>query len=235
MIPENEVTSLLALIERMEVTPPLTRIMIFYKERDRRHDFYTETKEQIVRKVEATRRSANFEARDRNHPVFGDTYYALGYQVRQLDAHLTDWLAWAHTIPPSPAKRILAILKTAKLTSLRDKFIAAVDRHSPIFVHSVNYSPPPCDPDEVLTWALQQSVPNLLVKINSVSDDAEPGGHNVNFEFCCKECGGFILHLPDDQDQRGPAVCKACGLVFGSYGEVFALCKHLAQNAVKND
>jgi len=105
LVPEDELFALEALIRRLETADPLSPVDEFYKRRDRKIRFIAETSEQLHRKLERTRTTAVFQPRNKKHPIYGDTHHALGYQVRQLDDHMTDWLAWAHFVPPGPASR----------------------------------------------------------------------------------------------------------------------------------
>lgn len=233
MIPQEEIASLMVLIDRLESSEPLTPTEIFYKVRDRRPDYLRDSEEQIAQKIERIQPRATSQPRNKTHPIFGDTHYALAYQVQQLDAHLSDWLACAHFVPPGPASRIQAILKRAKQFDILERFMSAYSAHTPPPTPYVDHGRSPDDPDALLAWGLQQNVPLLKIAVKSVGEPDSQGKSNVIFEFCCQACGGYIVHLPDDDDERGPAVCKACGIVFGSYGDVRALCKHMATLAVQ--
>ena len=226
MIPQNEFTVLMAVIERLEQTQILTPLQVFRKEQQRLYRFSPNGPDPDIhvhqRKYGA---KAAFQIRDKSHPVYGDTHFALGFQARHLDALLSDWFAWAHFVMPSTANRIKAFLKRAKMSEVLARFTAAYDRH-----FLLDLRPPvPREPtkDEKLTW-LQSDVPRLNVTLRSL-DRSPSGQFTYSFEFCCHDCGGYVIDAPDDDDEDGPALCKACGQVFGKLGQVRALAKHIGQ------
>lgn len=223
MIPKNEITALIALIERLEETPPLTPLLVFRKEKERRYTFSPDGNNPDVQAHQKKygKKSAH-QPRDKNHPIYGDTFYALGFQVRYLDAELNDWFAWAHFVPPGIASRINAILKRAKMLELKDRFNTAYDPHFSWYWKQ----PIPLEPtgDHILD-NLIEGVRRLHVTLKSIDEDGE-GGYTYSFEFCCRDCGGYIVSSPDDSDD-GPALCLACGQVFGEMGQVKELAHYI--------
>lgn len=49
----------------------------------------------------------------------------------------------------------------------------------------------------------------------------------------CKECGSTELSIPDDADDNSPVSCKACGIVFGTYGALRAKSREVAKDHVQ--
>jgi len=129
MIPQNEITALLSVIERLEQTQRLTPLQIFCKEQARTYRFSPNGRDPDVHAHQRKygKRSV-FQPREKNHPVYGDTHFALGFQARYLDAELSDWFSWAYVLP-GIAARIKAILKRAKMSELSERFVAAYDNH----------------------------------------------------------------------------------------------------------
>lgn len=50
--------------------------------------------------------------------------------------------------------------------------------------------------------------------------------------FTCQECGGTVLHLPDDYTDDSIAECKSCGTKFGRWGDIKAKAMGLAKDRV---
>ena len=231
MIPQNEITALLSVIERLEQTQRLTPLQIFRKEQARTYRFSPDGRDHDVHAHQRKYgKKSVFQPREKNHPVYGDTHFALGFQARYLDAELSDWFSWAHvTILPGIAARIKAILKRAKMSELSERFVAAYDKHfSDLLKPAIQRKP---SGDQKLDW-LQSDVPRLDVTLKSI-DRSTAGSFSFAFEFCCHDSGGFVIEAPDDEDANGPALCKACGQVFGKMGQVRALAQLIGQLELK--
>lgn len=85
----------------------------------------------------------------------------------------------------------------------------------------------PPDDVEALVFDLEMNVVNL-----GPSD--EPGIFNLNVEFHCRKCGGYVIHIPGDETtDDSPAMCKACGTYFGTFGAVRAMARDKGRAALK--
>jgi len=222
-IPENEIASLEALILRLQETPCLTQLDRFYKERERKQNYLVDIPKQIrLAQIERTSPKTKHQPRDKNHPVYGDTFYALGFQVNYLQGMLDDWFSWAHFVSPSASDRIRAILKRAKRKELRERFITAYEKHfSDVWKPSIDRPPS----GDAMLDILQRRVPRLTISVTDISQ-GEDDRLNYFFEFHCEDCGGYIFTDVDERDD-GPLICKACEQVFGSVGDMKALAKHI--------
>lgn len=226
MIPENELSALMAVIQRLEETRPLTPLQIFRKEQERKYKFSpTGHNPDVHAHQRKYSKKSGFQPRDKNHPVYGDTHFALGFQARYLDAELNDWFTWAHFVAPGIATRIKAILKRAKMPELRERFEAAYDGHFSEYWKQ----PMPREPsgDEKLD-RLIRDVPRLDVTLNTLTDQGN-GEYSYSFQFCCRDCGGYVIDAPDGDDDNGPALCTACDQVFGTMGQVKELAHRVGQ------
>lgn len=237
MIPQHEVAALLALILRLESARPLTPEEAWRKGKLRRARLVEgETLDDFELRLKEPAPTTPYLPRLKEHPIYGNTEHALGYHVAGLNGHFDDWFAWAHPLPPHSASRIKAILKRAKMTDLRERFMAAYEKHIPAPL-TASYADPwplPDDEDERDFCYLQSRVRSLIVRPTKIEDTARPGQFDVHVDFCCRECGGAIVHCPDDNDDDGPAICKACGIVFGTLWDVRALAQHMANMVVKS-
>jgi hypothetical protein len=226
MIPQNEISALMSVIQRLEETPPLTALQIFRKEQERRYKFSPSGNDPDVHAHQRKySKRSGYQPRDKNHPIYGDTHFALGFQARYLDAELNDWFAWAHSVIPGIALRITAILKRAKLLELRARFQSTYDKH---FLEYWKH-PMPRTPsgDEKLDWLIGD-VPRLDVTLKALNDKGN-GEYSYTFEFCCRDCGGYTIDAPDGDDDNGPAVCAACEQVFGTMSQVKELAQRVGQ------
>jgi hypothetical protein len=226
MIPRHERTGLLALIERLEDTTPLSEVDLFYKERLRtfrrsrpdedQHDYLAALRHHRA----AWPIKDTYFKRHKTHPVYGDTDYSLGFQVRAAEAFLDNWFTVGSQLPVMPsANRILAILKRVKEIDLRERFKQAHDRH-----FAGRWRPPverAPSGDQKLDWA-QSDVPRLTIRLREIEDIGN-GKLRFEFDFHCEDCGGTVISYPDDPDEEGPAICLACDQVFGTAGKVKAL------------
>lgn len=221
---EDEIPQLLKLIERLEATAPLSRLDRFRLERDRRADFIglTDAENEIRARRSVPR--APIAPKRALSPDEGNPNHQLGLHVSIVSAQFDDWFSGAHYPPPHSARRISAILKRRKLLDIRDRFEAALQKH----LASLDTPPAQHEPsgDNTLDY-LQSRVPRLRVTLKS-SKEVSPGEYEGSFQFNCLDCGGYILVVPDDGDERGPAQCKACKQVFGTFGDVKALANHVA-------
>lgn len=66
---------------------------------------------------------------------------------------------------------------------------------------------------------------SLTVHVKRVGLPDATGGLDVEFDYHCEECGGWVITLPNGDGPDDPAQCKACGWVFGKYSAVLALCR----------
>lgn len=62
-----------------------------------------------------------------------------------------------------------------------------------------------------------------------------PDGH-IDITFTCKACGKKMtqLSLPDDPTDDSIAVCNACGVEVGRYGDIKAEAKRAAIDRMKS-
>lgn len=81
---------------------------------------------------------------------------------------------------------------------------------------------PNAPPDEVeaLTFG-------LTVTVKTVGPVRPDGSREVEFDYHCEECGGCVMSLPRGSGPDDPAMCKACGRVFGRYAAVLAQCRNV--------
>jgi len=56
---------------------------------------------------------------------------------------------------------------------------------------------------------------------------------SINISFTCKECGGTVLHLPDDHTGSSIVSCKQCGVEFGRWGDIQREALNLAKSEVR--
>jgi len=69
--------------------------------------------------------------------------------------------------------------------------------------------------------------PRLRVSIKDYHSLGEPGRYHFDFEFHCSDCGGYLIKMPDnDEDQ---VLCTACGAPFGTAPEVREQCTSIAK------
>ncbi|MGY3449778.1 hypothetical protein [Bradyrhizobium sp. USDA 4353] len=52
-----------------------------------------------------------------------------------------------------------------------------------------------------------------------------PDEYHFNFEFHCTECGGYLIRMPDSEDQH--VCCTACGVAFGTLASVKERCRSI--------
>lgn len=229
MIPDHEITALIALIERLEGTPKMTPIERFYKERARKFRKVIGT-DTLTATMEKTKAKAPRYQREKNHPVYGDTHFSLIVHVTQLSKQMDDWFAWAHLVPPQSAERIKANLKRAKLAELNSRFCAAYDKHlGDYWVPSA----PRSQSGDSMFDILQDRVPKLQMTLKSFEDEGF-GQYKYEFEFCCRECGGYMMRTQDDDaSDDGPFSCVACGIVFGSLADVKALGQYIGSEQLR--
>lgn len=60
----------------------------------------------------------------------------------------------------------------------------------------------------------------------------QPGQYHFEFEFCCTECGGYLLNIPDDARQK--AKCVACDREFGSVESINNRCRRIGLRELKD-
>ncbi|MGX5719930.1 hypothetical protein ACWKW5_07720 [Shinella zoogloeoides] len=225
---EEDSLALIVLIERLDRTPALTEVEIFTKRRARTPSFINQSKEEIAATIERSKRTAPLAPARHTFPGFGNPNHDLGLHTGIVSAQFDDWFSWAHDPPPHSINRILAITKRAKMLSIRDRFEDQVSRH----LASLNKPRVPREPsgDPTVDY-LHSKLPRLGV---AVKDITHQGGTSYffNFEFCCLDCGGFILSTPDNDD-FGPVVCKACQQVFGNYWDLKELANAIGKHELE--
>lgn len=235
MIPESELLALKAVILRMEEAAPLTEVQLFHMakrrkfRRKRLNEDPDEYREEAARNRKKWPIKNTFHPRNKNHPVYGDTHYALGFHVQSLNEELDNWFTVGADIPPQvPESRIKVILKRAKEMELRDRFTSAYDKHFANFWKPPLHREPTGDARRDI---LQEKVPRLEISVRDI-EEVGNGEYAYVFEFHCCDCGGWMLNSPDDDD--GPVVCVACGQVFGSFADMKALATHIGNEKAKS-
>lgn len=226
---DAEVQKLLDLIERLERTPPLLELAIFKKKRAQEVNYLKHSQPEIRSMRERTKRTAPIAMKGFD-PERGNLTHNLGYHVEIVSAQFDDWFAWAHEPPPYSTSRVLAITKRAKLFNLRERFERQVQKHfAPINKPPIEH---PTTGDHLIDM-MQESVPRLSVSVKSTRPLAG-GKTHVDLEFCCLDCGGYYITIPDDDDLEGPVLCKACQQVFGSWRDVKNLAQAKADDCATN-
>lgn len=81
----------------------------------------------------------------------------------------------------------------------------------------------PFDPERA-----RRALPKLTI---TVADIEHQGGTNYyfHFNFCCNDCGGYIIQVPDDLSDSGPVTCKACDVYLGEYRTVRVVAEYIGQ------
>ncbi|MDF1718965.1 MAG: hypothetical protein P1U75_20210 [Antarcticimicrobium sp.] len=235
MIPESELMALKAVILRMEETVPLTKVQLFHMAKRRKfrrmrpNEDTDEYREEVARNRKKWPIKNTFHPRNKSHPVYGDTHYALGFHVQSLNDELDNWFTVGADSPPHvPEGRIKVILKRAKDMELRNRFVTAYDKHF------ANFWKPPINREpsgDKMRDSLQGKIPRLEISVRDIEDRGD-GKFAYGFEFHCCDCGGWMLDLPDDDD--GPVICVACEQVFGSFADMKALASHIGNEKAKS-
>lgn len=229
MILRHELTAAIALIERLEDTSPLSDLDLFHYKRRRvfRRARMDEDHEDYLAAYHLHRVKWPIKSprllRDKNHPVYGDTNYALGLHVQCADGFLDDWftVGAAH---PLQLGRIPLLLKRAKRQDLVDRLETAHARHFGNFWKSPINRPPSGDGIQDI---LQSRVERLEVRLRERGEN-DAGQSTYEFDFHCLDCGGTVLDFPENDE--GPVICVACRQVFGEFGDMKKLCMHIGSN-----
>jgi hypothetical protein len=58
-----------------------------------------------------------------------------------------------------------------------------------------------------------------------------PDQYHFNFEFHCSDCGGYLISMPDDEND--PVRCTACGVAFDRLAKVNDTCRSIALDEMK--
>ena len=74
----------------------------------------------------------------------------------------------------------------------------------------------------------RRALPKLTI---SVAYFEHQGGdkYHFDFEFCCNECGGYVIQILDEKSENGPVTCKACGVTFGKYRTLKSVANYIGQ------
>ena len=78
----------------------------------------------------------------------------------------------------------------------------------------------------------RRALPKLTITVSHIEHQGGDKYH-FEFEFCCNECGGYIIQIPDDKSDSGPVTCKACGVTFGQYRTVKSVANYIAQQELQ--
>lgn len=75
----------------------------------------------------------------------------------------------------------------------------------------------------------------LLDLVMTITDVIHEGGKNYqfNFTFCCRQCGGSTIKIPDDRADEGPVTCSKCGVLFGTFDAVRRVGNYIGQYELK--
>lgn len=88
---------------------------------------------------------------------------------------------------------------------------------------------PAAPPDDV-----EALVFGLEMQIKHLAPAGDEGAFDVQVEFHCTDCGGYEIHVPGDAPtDDDPAMCKACGRYFGTFGAVRAWARDMGRAAVR--
>lgn len=152
----------------------------------------------------------------------------LGIMVGLVSGIMDDWFNWGEPRADGHAHRVGVILGKAKMPELRSRFVAAYDRHRQPYKARISLPG-----EDGMQAHLQGLVPRLRVALDRASN--ADGSTTMHFSFCCEDCGGYILFMPDDDDPDGPVLCKACEQVFGKRKDMEALARHIGARAIGNE
>lgn len=80
----------------------------------------------------------------------------------------------------------------------------------------------------------EQHVKGVVISIKDLAPipNSETEFH-FNFEFHCEDCGGYMMHVPDNPDDHSMTSCTACGKEYGTYLAVRAFCQWKGQQELK--
>lgn len=257
MLTDIDIHRLKRLIEKMNSSHRLSEYQKKMKKDARSLDYSREyTQEELDERAARFRASAT-DIRLKE-PEKSDHH--MGWQISMMDAMLDDYLNFDYPLAPHYPWRITVILRKGKRLDIERDFIEAYfrlfwtprgsstdtklgERAIKIGInipHAPDSTPaPPKMPipstftAQGFTIAMERPyLPHLQIGIKNIIHE---GGTSYHFDFAfhCKSCGGTIMTIPDDGDDYGDASCKACGIVFGPYGDVKQLAKSIAEYELK--
>lgn len=211
VIPPRELMAFMAVLLRLEEAVPLAPDVRNRLQAPQRSGFIRgESTEDMFRRLMP--QTARYQARERNHPLYGDTDNAIGFLANDLNGYLDDWFRYASPPPPHPAKRIAVILRRAKLTDLLTRFIATYENH---FDDRISRSAAPMPPPFEVT--ITKAAPPALGETQ----------WTFLFDIACTSCGSFGVELTADIPDGTIIRCPDCDATMGSMGQIQAVCQRL--------
>lgn len=249
---KDGVTELMSVIELLEATDTLTPEQVWRKTKQHRKKAIKAFVQEGKSWAAATGDLPHF-ARPDAQEYLRSIQNDLKAQVSIFSGCVDAW--FDHCTHPAPGYtwRITVLLRKAKLFDIEKRFLAAYFKHfwtergssrdgmlgnraikaGVSIPESPDTTPlpwPPASSGDSMLDHLQSQVPSLRMRVREVETTSiESDRFNIQFDFHCTSCGGTIISAPDDPDDSGPAICKACDIVFGSMEEVKALGRHIGK------
>lgn len=255
MITRNSLDALTSIIERLEHTEPLSPEQTWRKLKAYQKEARGRSRE------EGLGATAAGNLLHLNRPDASEYIKSikddLDAQVGIFSSCIDAWLDHAAHPAAGYTWRITVILRKNKLFELERRFLAAYFKHfytkhgsskdtdlgTRALKIGINIPsppdsrPPPWSPytsEDNMLDLLQSRTPRLKIRLREVVHE----GRHINkfrfeFDFHCLDCGGTIISAPDDPDDTGPAICKACSIVFGSMEDVKSLARHIGETSLK--